>query len=272
MNIGVFDSGLGGLTIFKELLKASPEYNYIYLGDNARLPYGGHSADTVYRFTREALRFLFKKDCQLVIIACNTSTSNALHKIQSEFLPKNYPERKVLGVIKPTIEEISEKNQIKIGVIGTKSTIKSEAFVREIKKVKPYAMIVQQAAPLLVPFIEEGETGSPAFNLMLKKYLKKFQIEKVGSLILACTHYGLIKKQIEKILGPKIYVIDEGRLVAKKLKLYLQKHSEIDKKLEKNGKRQFFITELNPGYEKMMAIFLGSHWRDNKIQLIKIDN
>ena len=137
MNIGVFDSGLGGLTILKALLKELPQYNYVYLGDNARVPYGNRSPETIYRFTKEAVEFLFKKNCQLIIIACNTSTATSLHKIQQEYLPKFFPDRKVLGVIKPVVEQIKESEDRIIGVIGTKATINSEAFVREIKKVLP---------------------------------------------------------------------------------------------------------------------------------------
>lgn len=265
MKIGVFDSGLGGLTILKELLNQLPQYNYIYLGDNARVPYGNRSPEIIYEFTREAVDFLFKKNCQLVIIACNTSTTTSLRKIQHEYLPKFYPDRRVLGVVKPVVESMAEKHFEKIGIIGTKATVNSGAFVREIKKILPESKIFQQACPLLVPFIEDGSKNRKVLDLILKEYLQDLLSKDIGSLILACTHYELLKREIEQTVGPGVTVISEGKIVAEKLKEYLLNHPEIEKKLEKKAAREFFVTDMNPDYERLMELFLGRHWEDGNL-------
>ncbi len=272
MNIGVFDSGLGGLTILKSLLKELPEYNYVYLGDNARVPYGNRSAETIYEFTKQAVDFLFKKNCKLVILACNTATSNALVKIQKEYLPKYFPDRRVLGVIKPTIENIKENNHLRVGIVGTKATVNSGAFVREIHKVLPKAEVYQQACPMLVPFIENGEKNEKILKLILEEYLHFLLQKKITTIVLACTHYGLIKKQFQDVVGPKIKVISEGRLVADKLRTYLNKHPEIEKNLDKKYQTEYFVTDLSPDYHELIRLFLGSHWKDTKINLINLSS
>lgn len=270
MKIGVFDSGLGGLTILKELFNELPQYNYIYLGDNARVPYGNRSPEIIYEFTRQAVDFLFKKNCQLVIIACNTSTTTSLRRIQHEYLPKYYPDRRVLGVVKPVVEEMAERKFSRIGVIGTKATVNSEAFIREIEKVLPNSRVYQQACPLLVPFIEDGAKNKKILDLILKEYLEDISKKDLDSLILACTHYELLKKEIEAIVGNKISVISEGKIVARKLEEYLEKHADTEKKLEKNSERQYFVTDLNPDYEKLMELFLGHHFDEGKLKLVNL--
>lgn len=255
MKIGVFDSGLGGLTILKALLKELPQYNYVYLGDNARVPYGNRSPETIYQFTKEAVEFLFKKNCQLIIIACNTSTSTSLHRIQQEYLQKFFPGRKVLGVIKPVVEEVIGK---KIGVIGTKATVNSGAFTREIKKVLPNSQVFQQACPLLVPYIEDSGRNKKILNLILEEYLQELKKKNIDSLLLACTHYEIIKDEIQKIIGPKARVISEGDIVAKKLKDYLNRHPEVEKKLEKKKHVSYFFTDPNQDNDKLMKLFLNA--------------
>ncbi|MFA6532789.1 MAG: glutamate racemase [Patescibacteria group bacterium] len=257
MNIGVFDSGLGGLTILKALLKKLPQYNYVYLGDNARVPYGNRSPETIYQFTKEAVEFLFKKNCQLIIIACNTSTATSLHKIQQEYLPKFFPDRKVLGVIKPVVEEIKERGDRIIGVIGTKATINSGAFVREIKKVLPNTKVLQQACPLLVPYIEDSGRNKKILSLILDEYLNDLKVENIDTLLLACTHYEIIKEEIEKIVGTKVKVISEGKIVANKLKDYLNRHPEVKKKLEKKKQVTYFFTDPNQDNKKLLKLFLN---------------
>lgn len=257
MNIGIFDSGLGGLTILKDIVKELPQYNYIYFGDNARVPYGNRSPETIYQFTKEAVDFLFKKNCQLIIIACNTSTATSLRKIQQEYLPKFYPGKKVLGVIRPTIEELEKNKFKKIGIIGTKATIKSEAFVHEINKVIPNAQIFQQACPLLVPYIEDSGRNIKILELMLEEYLKNLKKQKIDCLVLACTHYGIIEKEIQKNVGKNIKVISEGKIVATKLKHYLFRHSEIEKNLGKQNKVQYFFTDPNQENTTLMKLFLN---------------
>jgi glutamate racemase len=271
MNIGVFDSGLGGLTILKAFLKKLPQYNYVYLGDSARVPYGNRSPEIIYGFTKQAVNFLFKKNCQMVIIACNTSSATALKKIQQEYLPEYYPDRKVLGIIKPITENLSNSHQ-KIGVIGTKATVDSGAFVREIKKTLPNALVFQQACPLLVPFIEEGvNKHEKIMRLVLKEYLDDLIKENIDTLVLACTHYEFLKKEIRKIVGPKINVISEGKIAAEKLKDFLSNHPDIEKILEKKKQVSYFVTDFSPDYERLMKLFLESYWYKEKVQLVKID-
>lgn len=257
MNIGVFDSGLGGLTILKALLKELPQYNYIYYGDNARVPYGNRSPEIIYQFTKEAVEFLFKKNCQLIIIACNTSTSTSLRKIQQEYLPKFYSDRKVLGVIRPVAEKIGDSNFERIGIIGTKTTINSKAFVREITKVLPKAQVFQQACPLLVPYIEDSGRNKKILQLILEEYLIGLKKKNINCLLLACTHYEIIKKEIQVMVGSKIKVISEGKIVAEKLKDYLKRHPEIEKKLEKKKQISYFFSDLNQNYKKLMSLFLN---------------
>jgi glutamate racemase len=257
MKIGVFDSGLGGLSILKEMLRQLPEYDYIYLGDNARVPYGGRSEKIIYQFTQNAVDFLFKKNCQLIILACNTATATSLKKLQQEYLPKNFPDRRVLGIIKPAVEFLQESKFDRVGVIGTYATIESQAFLREIKKILPKTKVFQQACPLLVPIIEEGEINWIGLKLILKKYLEPLKKQKIDSLILGCTHYSLIKKQIRAVIGSKIKIICEAEQAALKLRKYLQNHSELEKKLSKKASREFYVTDLNKRYQKMANWFLG---------------
>lgn len=270
MKIGVFDSGLGGITILKELLNKLPQYSYIYLGDNARVPYGNRSPEIIYEFTREAVDFLFKKGCQLIIIACNTSTTTSLRKIQHEYLPKYYPDRRVLGVVKPVVEEMAEKKYPKIGVIGTKATVNSEAFVREINKILPKSKVFQQACPLLVPFIEDGAKSKKILDLILKEYLGDLKQKNINALILACTHYELLKKEIQDVVGEDVKVLSEGKIVAKKLIEYLKNHPETEKKLEKRSGREFYVTDLNPDYERLIELFLGHHFNEGELKLVSL--
>lgn len=247
MKIGIFDSGLGGLLVFKEIIKKLPQYDYVYLGDNARVPYGNRSFEIIYKFTREAVEFLFEKNCQLIILACNTASSVALRKIQQEYLPKKYKDRRVLGIIVPTIEFLDLKNSRQtIGVIGTKATISSNAYKKEIKKINPKIRVIEKSTPLLVPFIEEGDINSKALEIILKDYLKIFVKNKIDKLVLACTHYGVIEKNIKKILGKNIKVLSQGKIVAEKLKIYLNNHPEIENRLLKNSKREVYLTD-KPG-------------------------
>lgn len=270
-NIGVFDSGLGGLAILKEFIKELPEYNYVYLGDNARVPYGGRSPHLIYQFTSRAVEFLAKQNCSLIILACNTSTAISLKKIQQELIPKKYPQLKVLGIIKPIVEKVATLNPKKIGVVGTYATVKSESFVREIGKVLPKTTVVQKACPLFVSLIEEGEINKSGLNYFLKKYLTLFKREKIEELILGCTHYGLIETEIKKFLGNKTRVLSEGRIAASKLREYLQKHKEVEGVLGKNKKRTFCVTDLHDRYQKLFHFFLGNHFKNgNKLELVNL--
>jgi glutamate racemase len=273
MKIGIFDSGFGGLNIMKSIVDRLPQYDYVYFGDTARTPYGTRSQKLVYEYTREAIDFLFEQDCQLIILACNSASAEALRKIQQEFLPEKYPDRRVLGVLIPASEGAIEKSSNKsIGVLATEGTVSSGAFEREIKKLNPGATIVQQACPLLVPIVESGEIGPESesiLNPILDKYLKPIVESGVDSLILGCTHYGIIENQINesiKRLGGDISVINEGGIVAEKLEDYLSRHSEIDEKLSTNGTREFYTTDLTDRFVR-----LGSQFYGQKIEVKRAD-
>ena len=260
MKIGVFDSGLGGLAILKEFLKLLPDYDYIYFGDNANVPYGGKNPEAIYNLTEKAVDYLFKKDCELIILACNTATAVALRKLQQKYLPVHYPDRRILGVICPTVETVVEGGYNRVGVIGTYALVISKSFVAELKKFNKSIKVFQQACPLLVPIIEEGEIHWDGLDSILNKYLKPLKKEKIDSLILGCTHYGLIDDKIKKIIGPKIKIISEGKITALKLKDYLQRHPKIEKKLTKNKTRNYYFTDKSDRYKKLAKFFLGKHY------------
>ncbi len=267
MKIGVFDSGLGGLIILREIIKKLPQYDYIYLGDSARVPYGNRSQQTIYEFTRQAVDFLFKQDCQLIIIACNTASSEALRKIQQQWLPQNYPERRVLGVIRPVVERAVNVAKNKIGVIGTKGTIASEAYIKELQNLKPQLEVSQQATPLLVPLIEEAWHKSDVTKKVLRKYLKPLKNDKIDTLILGCTHYPIVIKEIQGVMGKKVTVLNSGEIVAESLADYLNRHQEIETKLDKNSQYKFLVTDLSPNYEKSGGSWFGSGIKFEKVEL-----
>lgn len=277
--IGVFDSGFGGLTIFKELVRKLPKYDYIYLGDSARAPYGNRSQDLIFEFTKQAVDYLFKpphqifgsggkQGCQLIILACNTASAEALRKIQQEYLPNHYPDRRVLGVIRPTAEEaikITKNN--KIGVIGTEGTISAGAYIREIKNLNPRIKVFQQTCPLLVPIIEAGEHNWEGMDLILKKYLKPLIDKKIDALILGCTHYPIIKNKIKKIVGKKIKIVSQEEIIGLKLADYFKRHPEIEEKLSKTNKEIFLTTDLTERFKKLGSKFFGKKISPEIIQL-----
>jgi len=265
--VGIFDSGLGGLIILKELIKKLPQYDYIYLGDNARTPYGNRSQEVIYQFAKQAVDFLFKQDCQLVILACNTASSEALRKIQQEWLPQNFPDRRVLGVIRPVVEDAVKVAKKKIGVIGTKSTINSQAYIREIAKLNPQLEVLQQATPLLVPLVEEGWQKSDITKKVLRKYLKPFKNAKIDTLILGCTHYPILLKEIQGVMGKSVKVLNSGEIVAESLADYLQRHSELESKLDKNSQYKFQVTDLSPHYQQLGEKWFGSGIKFEKVEL-----
>ncbi len=266
--IGVFDSGFGGLEILQEIVKKLPEYDYVYLGDTARLPYGSRTQEVVYNFTVEAVDFLLKKSCPLLILACNTASSEALRRIQKEYLAKNFPEKKVLGVIIPAAEEAVEKTKNnRVGVIGTESTVNSRAFERELKKLNFRVKVFQKACPLLVPIVEAGEENSQITEPVLKNYLNPLIKKDIDTLILGCTHYGLLKKKIKKIVGEKINVITEGEIVAEKLNDYLKRHQEIEKNLSRNSTIRFLTTDLTDRFKILGSQFFGKEISPEKVSL-----
>jgi len=251
--IGVFDSGLGGLTVLRAFLKRLPQVDYLYVGDNARAPYGNKSLDLICDYTRQAVEFLFKRGCVLIILACNTASANALRKIQQEWLPLHYPDRRVLGVVIPLAEAgVHVTRYGRIGVIGTRATIESRVFEQELGKLRADLKVYGLACPLLVPLVEEGWVGRPETNRILKKYLRHFKDRKVDTLLLGCTHYPFLQKDIVRIMGKTCKVLDGPEIIADKLEDYLQRHPEIERRVTKNGKRAFFTTD-DPGRFKLLG-------------------
>ncbi|MDO8571429.1 MAG: glutamate racemase, partial [bacterium] len=237
MKIGVFDSGFGGLTTLKQIVKALPQYDYIYLGDNARAPYGDRSERVITEFTRQGVEYLFKKDCALVILACNTASARALRHLQQEWLTQCYPDRRILGIVIPIAEEIAlVKGVQKIGVIGTRATISSNVYAKELEKLgRKDLIILQESCPLLVPLIEEGWEKTIPATMIVKTYLRPLKIKQIHTLVLGCTHYPIIIKKIQRIMGKNVRVLEPGSIVAKSLKDYLKRHPDIEILLEKKG-------------------------------------
>jgi len=268
--IGFFDSGLGGLTILKEAAKVLPQYSYVYLADNARTPYGSRNQETIYQFTLEGVKKLFEKGAELIILACNTSSSSALRKIQQEFLPRNFPSKRVLGIIIPTAEEIDKLSHSKeIGIMATEATVNSLAYPKEINKIYPDIKVYQQACPLLVPIIEAGEIGWPGLDLAIEKYLNELfqKSDKIDTIILGCTHYAIVEEKIKKHLPEGVKIVSQGSIIAEKLKNYLIRHPEIDSRISKTGKRIFLTTEDSDRIKFLAELFYDVAI---KIETIKI--
>ncbi|MEA1963396.1 MAG: glutamate racemase [Patescibacteria group bacterium] len=255
--IGVFDSGLGGLTVLKSFLRVLPDYNYIYFGDSARAPYGGRSQDAIYGYTKEAVDFLFARKCELIIIACNSASSRALRKIQQEYLPQKYPGKNALGVIMPLVEEAAKNENIKrVGVIGTRAAIESNAYKIELEKLNPDLEIFQKSAPLLVPLIEEGWANKPETKKILKKYLHTLKLKQVQILIPACTHYPILFKEIKKIMTNRCQVLNSNKIIADSLKNYLPRHPEYKINPVENSSVNFFTTDDPERFRIMAKKFL----------------
>lgn len=268
--LGFFDSGLGGLAVLKEVEKELPHYSYIYLGDNARTPYGSHSHETIYRFTKQGVAHLFKKGARLVILACNTASSSALRRIQQEFLPKYYPDKKVLGIIIPTAEEIIFQTKTKeVGVLATEATVHSFSYPKEIAKNDSTIKVHQVAGTLLVPIIEAGESEWEGLDLIIQKYLNELFLrsKKIDTLTLACTHYSLIEDKIKKYTPSHIKVVSQGKIVAQKLKDYLSRHPEIEATLTRGEAREFYSTEDSWRVRNLFKQFYGKPVEVKKISL-----
>lgn len=266
--IGIFDSGFGGLTVFKKIKKALPDYSYIYLGDSLRAPYGGRSQEAIYQFTQTAVDYLFKQGCRLVIIACNTASSDALRKLQQEWLPNNYLDRRILGVIRPVAEEAAKVSQFgKIGVVGTRATVESGAYEREFKIQDLRLKIYQNACPLLVPLVEEGWLNKTETRMIVKKCLRPLKDRQIDTLILGCTHYPLLMKEFVRIVGKRVKVLDAPKIVAEKLVDYLKRHPEIESKIEKNRYVRYLTTDSLEKFESLGSRFMGSKIKGEKIGL-----
>lgn len=268
--IGVFDSGYGGLTILNKIREALPEYDYIYLGDNARTPYGTRSFEIVYEFTLQAVSKLFEQGCHLVILACNTASAKALRSIQMNDLPEMDPERRVLGVIRPTVECIGEMTCSRhIGLLATAGTIKSESYPMEVHKLFPDIKVNGVACPMWVPLVENNEAQSDGADYFIRKYIDQLlQMDaQIDTVILGCTHYPLLLPKIRKYIPGNIRVIAQGEYVAESLKDYLHRHPEMDAKCTKNGSCLFYTTEAEEKFIESASMFLNQQIDVKRISL-----
>lgn len=268
--IGVFDSGYGGLTVLKEIRKALPQYDYIYLGDNARAPYGSRSFDLVYRFTLEAVKELFHRGCHLVILACNTASAKALRSIQQNDLPRLDPSRRVLGVIRPTVEYIGSVTKSgDIGLVGTPGTVKSESYDMEIHKLYPHFRLYSQACPMWVPLVEYKESASPGADYFVEKELRTL-MEKgsdIDTIILGCTHYPILIEKIRKYTPEHVTIVPQGDIVAQSLADYLLRHLEMEKMCSKGQSCTYLTTENADKFEDLASSFLDAPITAQSIKL-----
>jgi len=268
--IGVFDSGYGGLTILKEIESHLPSYDYIYLGDNARAPYGSRSFESVYHYTLECVEWLFSKGCELVILACNTASAKALRTIQQNDLIRKYPGKRVLGVIRPTTEIIGNFSQSgHIGIMGTTGTILSDSYPIEIAKFFPKLKVFQQACPLWVPLIESNEHLGAGADYFVKKYTDALmqQSDKIDLILLACTHYPLLMHKISSLLPTGVHILTQGNIVATGLTDYLKRHPDIEMKCSLNQSINFFTTDSASEFDKQATTFFGKSVHSEHLDL-----
>lgn len=268
--IGIFDSGFGGLTVFRAIEDLMPEYDYLYLGDNARVPYGNRSHETVYEYTKECVELLFDMGCSLVVLACNTASAKALRAIQQGDLPL-YPDmKKVLGVIRPTAERIGEFTTTReIGILATTGTVVSQSYPTEIGQFYPDVKVYQQACPMWVPLIESGDLSSPAAHYYTKLYISGLlsQSSAIDTVVLACTHYPLIAPLIQENLPSNIRLVGQGDIVAERLMDYLKRHPEIDELCSKNRSRAFLTTDNPRDFEQIGKQFYGKDLKANQVHV-----
>ncbi|MBP3517751.1 MAG: glutamate racemase [Parabacteroides sp.] len=258
--IGIFDSGYGGLTIFDKIREAMPEYDYIYLGDNARSPYGPRSFEVVYHFTRQAVETLFNEGCRIVVLACNTASAKALRTIQQRDLPLWDPSRRVLGVIRPTVERMDAVSKSKhIGILGTSGTITSGSYSLEIKKMFPHITVTGEACPMWVPLVENKEFDSPGADYFVRKHLEHILAAdpEIDTLVLGCTHYPLLIDKIKAFLPDGITLFSQGEYVAASLVDYLHRHPEMESRLTKQGRCRFLTTESAAKFSDAASVFLS---------------
>jgi len=269
--IGVFDSGYGGLTILKEIRKVLPQYDYIYLGDNARNPYGTRSFDVVYGYTLEAVKKLFQMDCELVILACNTASAKALRTIQQSDLPLIAPDKRVLGVIRPSVEEVVNYTKNRhIGILGTNGTVSSKSYVIELEKLSEGRLITtQEACPMWVPIVENNEIGTPGADYFIEKNINHLLNcdPEIDTIILGCTHYPLLSNSIRKFLPSTIRLVEQGPIVAEKLIDYLNRHPELEQKCSLGESIVYFTTENASTFEEKATIFMAETIKAQTIHL-----
>lgn len=258
--IGVFDSGYGGLTVLKEIIAELPQYDYLYLGDNARTPYGNRGFETIHAYTLECVQHLFNMGCPLVILACNTASAKALRTIQQKDLPRIAPDRRVLGVIRPTTELVGTLTQTgEVGILATNGTVASESYPIEIHKFFPQVKVYQEACPMWVPLVENNEHEGSGADYFVKKHLDHILSEapNIDTLVLGCTHYPLLMQKIRENLPGGVTVLSQGKIVAHSLKDYLHRHPEMETRLSKQGTRKFYTTDDTQIFDRMAGIFFG---------------
>lgn len=268
--IGVFDSGYGGLTVLKEIVKELPQYDYLYLGDNARAPYGTRSYETVYQYTLECVEKLFSMGCHLVILACNTASAKALRTIQQKDLPMIAPHKRVLGVIRPTTEIVGNYSKTgHVGVLGTTGTVNSESYIKEIAKFFPDIKVTQEACPMWVPLVENNAFDHPGADSFIKENLNHLMQtdEKIDTIILGCTHYPLLIKKIKQYLPSHIALLSQGEIVAKGLNDYLHRHPEIEENCSKGKTISFFTTDDPQNFDSHASIFFGKDVKSENLVL-----
>lgn len=258
--IGVFDSGYGGLTVFKEIVRKLPQYEYIYFGDNARAPYGSRSFETIYKYTLECVEHLFRMDCRLVILACNTASAKALRSIQQQNLSAWSPDHRVLGVIRPTAEVAGSLTSTgHLGIFATEGTVKSQSYILEIDKLFPDIQVWQQACPMWVPLIENNELDNPGAAYFVERYVQQLLMQQpdIDAILLGCTHYPLLYPLIRRHVPAHIQLIAQGELVADSLADYLLRHPDKEAQCRKGAARTFYTTETPAVFDEKAALFFG---------------
>lgn len=282
MNIGIFDSGFGGLTIFKSIRARLPQYDYVYLGDNARTPYGNRSFEAIFQFSKQCLDILFARDCKLVVMACNTASAKALRTLQQKVLPVEYPDRKVLGIIRPSAEALAmgftlkdsteaERALHRVALWATEGTVKSLSFPLELEKLAPGLRLVQTACPMLVPLVEAGELEGDGIDYFISKYwnetVAQAPLSHIDALLLACTHYPLLLEKIRKRIPPDVKILVQGDIVAPSLADYLNRHPEIQTRLKTGGSQHFLTTDQSEAFDRLAEVFLGHPVASEKVEI-----
>ena len=268
--IGVFDSGYGGLTVLREIVKTLPQYDYLYLGDNARAPYGPRSFDTVYQYTLQCVQWFFTQGCELVILACNTASAKALRTIQQNDLPKTDPHKRVLGVIRPTTEVIGQYSKTgAVGILGTAGTVLSESYPIEIAKFFPSLKVYQEACPMWVPLVENNEYDKPGADYFIQQHLQNLfsRSASIDTLLLACTHYPLLINKIKTFAPAGTVLLSQGEIVAHSLKTYLERHPDLASLCTTQGKRTFYTTDSVTDFDSHASIFFGKPVSSEHVEL-----
>ncbi|HET6227382.1 MAG TPA: glutamate racemase [Bacteroidia bacterium] len=268
--IGVFDSGYGGLTVLKEIVTELPQYDYVYLGDNARAPYGSRSFETVYEYTLECIRQLFDMGCELVILACNTASAKALRTIQQKDLPAISPTKRVLGVIRPTTEIVGKYSKTgHVGVLGTTGTVVSNSYPIEIAKFYPELVVHQEACPMWVPIIENNEIDTKGADFFIKKHIENLlsKDKRIDTIILGCTHYPLLIEKIKKHIAESSVILSQGKIVAASLKEYLQRHPQLEKECSKGRSVEFYTTDDPVNFDKAASLFYEKQVHSKHLKL-----